>query len=79
MTFATNPIGLKITLDGANHVTPYTVIGVVGIKRAIAAPSPQTLNGLSYIFQSWSDGGAISHEISTPSVNTKYTARFTAR
>jgi glucose/arabinose dehydrogenase len=79
MIFATNPTGLKITLDGANHVTPYTVTGVVGIKRAIAAPSPQTLNGLSYIFQSWSDRGAISHEISTPSVNTTYTARFTAR
>ena len=76
MTFATNPAGLQITLDGQNHVTPYTVTGVVGIIRAIAAPSPQTLNGSNYIFQSWSDGGAISHEISTPSVNTTYTANF---
>jgi glucose/arabinose dehydrogenase len=76
MTFATHPAGLQITLDGQNHVTPYTVTGVVGIIRAIAAPSPQTLNGLSYVFQSWSDGGARSHEISTPSVNTTYTANF---
>src|SRR5436190_889980 len=76
MTFATNPAGLQITLDGQNHVTPYTVTGVVGIIRAIAAPSPQTLNGSNYIFQSWSDGGAISREISTPSVNTTYTANF---
>ncbi len=76
MTFATNPAGLQITLDGQNHVTPYTVTGVVGIIRAIAAPSPQTLNGSNYIFQYWSDGGAISHEISTPSVNTTYTANF---
>jgi glucose/arabinose dehydrogenase len=78
MTFATNPTGLKITLDGANHVTPYTVTGVVGIIRAISAPTPQALNGQNYIFQSpWSDGGARNHEISTPSVNTTYTARFT--
>jgi len=76
MTFATNPAGLRIALDGQNRMTPFTVTGVVGIKRAIAAPSPQTLNGLSYVFQSWSDGGAISHEISTSSVNTTYTANF---
>ena len=76
MTFATYPAGLQITLDGQNRMTPFTVTGVVGIKRAIAAPSPQTVNGLSYVFQSWSDGGARSHEISTPAVDTTYTANF---
>ena len=76
MTFATTPAGLQITLDGEQRVTPFTVTGVVGIIRAIAAPSPQTLNGLSYVFQSWSDGGARSHEIRTPSVSTTYKANF---
>ena len=76
MTFATYPAGLQITLDGQNRMTPFTVTGVVGIIRAIAAPSPQTLNGLNYVFQSWSDGRASSHEISTPAVNTTYTANF---
>ena len=77
MTFATQPAGLKISLDGASgRVTPFTVTGVVGIIRSIAAPTPQTLNGTSYNFQSWSDGGARSHEISTPAVNTTYTASF---
>jgi glucose/arabinose dehydrogenase len=76
MTFATTPAGLQITLDGEQRVTPFTVTGVVGIKRTIAAPSPQTVNGLSYVFQSWSDGGARSHDISTPSVSTTYTANF---
>jgi hypothetical protein len=79
MTFATHPTGLQITLDGQNRMTPFTVTGVVGIKRAIAAPSPQTLNGSGYIFQSWSDGGARSHEISTPSVNTTYAATFASQ
>jgi len=77
MTFATQPAGLKISLDGGSgRITPFTVTGVVGIIRSIAAPSPQTLNGLSYNFQSWSDGGARSHEISTPAVNTTDTANF---
>jgi len=76
MTFATTPAGLQITLDGQNRMTPFTVTGVVGIKRAIAAPSPQTVNGLNYVFQSWSDARARSHEISTPSVDTTYTANF---
>ena len=77
MTFATYPPGLQITLDGQKRITPFTVTGVVGIKRTIGAPSPQSLNGLNYVFQSWSDGGARSHEISTPAVNTTYTANFT--
>jgi hypothetical protein len=76
MSFSTNPAGLKIALDGQSRVTPFTVTGVVGIKRTIAAPSPQGLNGSSYIFQTWTDGGARSHEISTPSTSTNYTARF---
>ena len=76
LTFPTTPAGLQITLDGEQRVTPFTVTGVVGIKRAIAAPSPQMLNGLSYVFQSWSDGRARSHEISTPAVNTTYIANF---
>jgi len=76
LTFATTPSGLQITLDGEQRVTPFTVTGVVGIKRAIAAPSPQMVNGLSYVFQSWSDGRARIHEISTPAVNTTYTANF---
>jgi hypothetical protein len=79
MTFATQPAGLKISLDGgSSRITPFTVTGVVGIIRSIAAPTPQTLNGSSYIFQAWSDGGARSHEISTPSVDTTYTANFIA-
>ncbi len=76
MSFSTNPAGLKIALDGQSRVTPFTVTGVVGIKRTIAAPSPQNLNGSSYVFQTWTDGGARSHEISTPSTSTNYTARF---
>lgn len=38
--------------------------------------SPQTLNGTSYEFTSWSDGGAATHEVRTPATNTTYTATY---
>ena len=77
MTFATQPAGLKISLDGGSgRVAPFTVTGVVGIIRSIAAPTPQIRNGTSYNFQSWSDARARIHQISTPSVDTTYTANF---
>lgn len=73
MTFATNPSGLQLTLDGSPFVAPNSVVGVVGIQRTISAPSPQG----SSVFLSWSDGGAQTHNISTPATNTTYTATFT--
>jgi len=76
MTLATNPSSLQILLDGQPQVTPLTITGVVGIKRMIAASSPQLKNGINYVFQSWSDGQAASHEISTPQTDTTYTANF---
>jgi glucose/arabinose dehydrogenase len=72
MTFATSPAGLQLTLDGLPFTAPMTVTGVVNMTRTIGAPSPQGSN----IFQSWSDGGAQTHDISTPASNTTYTATF---
>lgn len=77
LTLATNPSGLQVTLDGSPVTTPYSTVGVVGMTRALGVMSPQTLNGTTYQFSSWSDGGAATHNISTPSVNTTYTANFT--
>lgn len=78
LTFATNPAGLTLTLDGQPLTTPATVSSVVGMTRTIGVVSPQSANGQSWGFQSWSDGGAATHNISTPSAPTTYTATFTA-
>ncbi len=72
MTFATNPTGLLLTLDGQQFTAPNSVVGVVGIQRTIGAPSPQG----GQTFLSWSDGGAQTHDIATPSSNTTFTANF---
>ena len=43
----------------------------------MSVPAPQTLAGTSYTFGSWSDGGAASHVITTPSTDNTYTATYT--
>ncbi len=76
VTLATTPAGLQVKLDGQTVVTPYTFTGVVGIVRNIEAVTPQTVGETSYQLSGWSDGGAASHNLTTPPVNTTYTASF---
>jgi glucose/arabinose dehydrogenase len=76
LTLQTNPAGLQLTLDGQPAATPLAVTSVVGIERQLGVVAPQTFNGRLYRFVSWSDGGAATHTISTPAVNTIYTATF---
>ncbi|MFA0961080.1 PQQ-dependent sugar dehydrogenase [Roseivirga sp. BDSF3-8] len=76
ITLATDPPGLELLLDGKADTTPYTVTGVVGITRTVEAPQQQALNGVNYVFDSWSDGGAATHDITTPETNTVYTALY---
>jgi glucose/arabinose dehydrogenase len=76
LTLATVPAGLQVTLDGQPMTTPLSVSSVVGIIRSIGAVTPQISGGNSYEFASWSDGGAATHNLSTPSANTTYTATY---
>jgi glucose/arabinose dehydrogenase len=76
ITLATNTPGLLVTLDGQPQAAPFTVQGVVGMTRSLGVVSPQTLNGVTYEFVSWSDGGAATHDISTQLADTTYTATF---
>jgi glucose/arabinose dehydrogenase len=72
LTFATVPAGLNIIVNGTDTlVGPQTVTSwdqwVIGVN----APDQG-----GFVFQSWSDGGAQIHNITTPSVPTTYTATF---
>ncbi|WP_330186116.1 PA14 domain-containing protein [Dactylosporangium sp. AC04546] len=77
MTFATDPPGLGLTLDGVPIPTPDAVQGVTGFKREIAAP-PTAVdgNGTVYHFTGWSDGGAIRHFVTTPATDARWTANY---
>ncbi|WP_433617871.1 PA14 domain-containing protein [Dactylosporangium sp. CA-139114] len=77
MTFATNPPGLGLTLDGVPIATPDQVPGVVGFQRELAAP-PTAVDaaGTVYHFTGWSDGGAIRHFVTTPPADATWTATY---
>ena len=79
LTLGSDPAGLQVLLDGQVHPTPYSFPSVVGMIRSIGAASPQTLDGATYQFRSWSDGGGGTHNIATPSANTSYTAVYRKR
>ena len=76
LTFVTQPSGLQLTLDGQPITTPYAAESAVGTTRTIGAPSPQQVGKRNYSFLEWSDGGAQTHDITTPGVDTTYTATY---
>ena len=75
---ATSPAGLGLTLDDQSRATPLAVVSVEGILRVLGAPSPQTVNGVTYEFVSWSNGGAARQTIATPAADVTYTATYRA-
>ena len=81
ITIQSNPEGRSVSIDGAPAVTtPQVMNWAPGSVHTIATTSPQTGSaGTQFIWSSWSDGGAISHSITAPAVNTTYTANFTTQ
>jgi hypothetical protein len=79
LTLATQPAGLSLNLDGSPIVAPHQLTGVVAFLREIGAPASQTVNGTEYRFVSWTDSGAATHSISTPSADTTLTAIYEAQ
>ena len=74
--FATVPAGQPLTLDGQPLATPASITSVEGMQRTLGVVSPQTVGGVTYEFVSWSDGGAQTHTIITPTDDVTYTATF---
>ena len=77
ITLATNPTGLNLTVNGGLITGGTNFVSWDGYALNVNAPD-QTSGGQSYVFQSWSDGGARTHTIVTPPAATTYTATFQA-
>ena len=73
--FATSPTGGRITVNGSSRQAPSTVVSWPGYALRVSAPD-QTIGGTWRAFQSWSDGGARTHDIITPNGARTYTATF---
>jgi glucose/arabinose dehydrogenase len=76
LTFQAAPAGLSLAVNSTSGIAPFTRTVIVGSSNSVTATSPQTVNGASYVFSSWSDGLAQSHQIIAPATNATYTATY---
>ncbi|HEX2506226.1 MAG TPA: PQQ-dependent sugar dehydrogenase, partial [Gaiellaceae bacterium] len=76
LTFETDPAGLQLTVGSSSAAAPFSRTVIVGSSSSVSAPSPQTSGGSSYVFSSWSDGGAQAHNVVAPASAATFTARF---
>jgi hypothetical protein len=74
LTVKSNPSGASIGVGSTVAPAPFTLTVISGSTQSVAAPN-QTVNGTSYVFQGWSDGGVQSHQIVVGS-DTTLTATF---
>jgi uncharacterized repeat protein (TIGR01451 family) len=77
LAFQSTPSGLELTVGSSSSQTPFTRTVIQGSTNSISAPSPQTLGATSYEWQSWSDGGAATHNI-VANASATYTATYQA-
>jgi hypothetical protein len=77
LSFQSVPAGLTLVTGTSSGTTPFSKTVIVGSANTVTASSPQTLNGTTWQFASWSDGGAGSHVITAPATAATYTATYT--
>ncbi|MFC2083992.1 FG-GAP-like repeat-containing protein, partial [Bacteroidota bacterium] len=76
ITINTNPPGRNYTVDGTIYTSQMIFSWKPGSSHTISTTSPQSGgSGIQYVWDSWGDGGNISHTVS-PTVNTIYSASF---
>lgn len=78
ITLKTEPAGLQLRLNDIPFTTPYSSATLSGMVRPMDAPSPQTLNGVTYVFDHWAHGGARVQNIRITDNDTTFTAIFKA-
>ncbi|MGH3369051.1 MAG: hypothetical protein ACRDPR_03540, partial [Nocardioidaceae bacterium] len=77
LTFATVPPGIALEVAGSPVVGPTTVTSWEGWRIPVVAPDQAEAGGTGVTFVSWSDGGARTHDITTPAAAATYMVRFT--
>ncbi|MEA2564449.1 MAG: hypothetical protein QOH06_5953 [Acidobacteriota bacterium] len=75
LTLDTQPAGLDLTVNGRQVTGPYTFTSWESWGIDVSAPN-QSDGTDTWIFTSWSDGGAPAHRIIIPGAPTTYTATF---
>ena len=76
VTLQTNVPGLSVALDGQPQESGTSVTSVRGLTRVLTALPTQVVNGVTYEFVGWSDGGAATHAVVWPESPTTYMATY---
>lgn len=76
LSFRTQPPGLSITVDGQPTTTPADIQSVEGLLRDLTIVNGQVQGGITYNFESWSNSGAQTQTLTTPSADLTLTAVF---
>jgi hypothetical protein len=75
LKFDSAPHGARVAIGGERRTTATTVTSWAGYVFPVRARD-QNIRGHAYTFSTWSDGGAQSHDITTPGTAHTYVARF---
>ncbi len=78
LTLNSSPAGFDLALNGVQGATPLHQDRHPGIANTISAPTPQTKAKKSWLFRSWSDGGAQTHDVIANSSGS-YSATYKQR
>ena len=76
ITVASDPAGVALTLGTETAIAPLTLEVIEGSQLPITAPSQATVNGETYEFAGWSDGGGRTHDITVGTAPATFTASF---
>ena len=71
------PAGIDITASGTTLTAPASATFMDNGAVSLGVPASATIGGVSYVFSSWSDGGAATHTV-TVHAGASYTANYTA-
>jgi uncharacterized protein (TIGR03437 family) len=67
VSLVTNPVGVRVSVDGRDTWPSYNFVWGVGTKHTITAPAEATdARGRKYKFLSWGHGGPATQQLVTP-------------
>ena len=78
MTLESTPPGADVSYAGFAGTTPLTRTTAIGFETTVTATERFARDGQTYVFDHWSDGGARSHDLRVPAVDTTLRAHYLA-
>ncbi|MBI4902243.1 MAG: hypothetical protein HY820_01325 [Acidobacteria bacterium] len=79
VSFVTNPVGLKLKVEGRENWPAYNFVWGQGMKYQVSAPPDQVdSRGRRYVFKGWSNGGTATQDITITAADVSNGFRIVA-